>query len=101
MLIGARPGHGKTVLSLELAVEAMKSGNRGVFFSLDYTEKDLLDRFRTIAVDWAQFNGLFEFDVSDDINATYIAERWRQRPGAPLWSSTICSYSIRSGGIRN
>ncbi len=80
VLIGARPGHGKTVLSLELAVEAMKSGNRGVFFSLDYTEKDLLDRFRTIAVDWAQSNGLFEFDVSDDINATYIVERLASAP---------------------
>src|SRR5215469_6830061 len=46
VLVGARPGQGKTLMSLELAVEAMKSGNRGVFFTLEYTEKDVLDRFQ-------------------------------------------------------
>ena len=35
VLVGARPGQGKTLMSLELAVEAMKSGNRGVFFTLE------------------------------------------------------------------
>lgn len=43
LLVGARPGHGKTLMSLQLAVEAMKSGQRGAFFSLEYTEKDVLD----------------------------------------------------------
>lgn len=33
VLLGARPGHGKTQLSLELTVEAMKSGRQGVFFT--------------------------------------------------------------------
>src|SRR5262249_47789338 len=28
LLVAARPGHGKTLMSLELAVETMKSGNR-------------------------------------------------------------------------
>jgi len=37
MLVGARPGQGKTLMSLELAVQAMKSGSRGVFFTLDFT----------------------------------------------------------------
>ena len=44
VLVGARPGQGKTLMSLELAVEAMKSGHRAAFFSLEYTEKDVLDR---------------------------------------------------------
>ena len=35
VLVGARPGHGKTLMSLELAVEAMKSGHRSVFFTLE------------------------------------------------------------------
>src|SRR5688572_21092518 len=43
VLIGARPGHGKTLMSLELAVEAMKSGNQSVFFSMEYTDKDCRD----------------------------------------------------------
>jgi replicative DNA helicase len=74
VLVGARPGQGKTLMSLELAVEAMKSGNRGVFFSLEYTAKDIIDRFRAIGAEGAQFDGLFEFDNSDCISADYIVE---------------------------
>ena len=51
VLVGARPGHGKTLMSLKLAVEAMKSGHHGVFFTLEYTEKDIVDRFRAIGAD--------------------------------------------------
>ncbi|MGO7508212.1 ATPase domain-containing protein, partial [Rhizobium johnstonii] len=75
LLVGARPGHVKTLMGLELAVEAMKSGRPGVFFSLEYTEEDIADRFRAIGVDRAQFERLFEFDGSDAISAAYIAER--------------------------
>jgi hypothetical protein len=80
VLVGARPGHGKTLLSLELTVEAMKSGNRGVFFSLDCTGKDVLNCFRMIGVDWAHYNGLFEFDISDAINSAYIVDRLASAP---------------------
>ena len=51
VLIAARPGHGKTLMGLQIAVEAMKSGRRSVFFSLEYTETDMLARFRAIGVD--------------------------------------------------
>jgi len=75
VLLGARPGHGKTLMGLELAVEAMKSGNRGMFFTLEDTERDVLDRFRAIGVDWANFGGLFDFDSSDAISADYIVRK--------------------------
>lgn len=80
VLVGARPGQGKTLMSLKLVVEAMKSGNRGVFFTLEYTAKDMLDRFHAIGVEWAQFDGLFEFDSSDAISADYILERLTSAP---------------------
>ena len=57
LLLGARPGQGKTLMSLELAVQAMKSGSRSVFFTLEYTEKDMLDRFRAIGVEREDFDG--------------------------------------------
>lgn len=72
VLVGARPGHGKTLLCLALAVEAMKAGGRGVFFSLESTQRDLEKSFRTIGVDWADFRPLFDFDSSDAISADYI-----------------------------
>lgn len=72
VLVGARPGQGKTLMSLGLAVEAMRSGHRAAFFSLEYTEKDVLDRFRAIGVDLAGFEKLFEVDCSDAISADYV-----------------------------
>ncbi|MEP7457021.1 DNA helicase [Phyllobacterium sp. SB3] len=75
VLIGARPGHGKTLLSLELAVEAMKTGKSASFFTLEYTRKDIVDCFRRIGADWEKFKGLFEFDTSDAISADYIVGR--------------------------
>jgi replicative DNA helicase len=84
VLVGARPGHGKTLMSLGLAVEAMKSGNRGVFFTLEYTEKEMLDRLRAIGVERARFDDLFEFDNSDDISADYIVEKLAAVPRGTL-----------------
>jgi hypothetical protein len=84
VLLGARPGQGKTLMGLELAVEAMKSGNRGAFFTLEYTEKDVLDRFRDIGVERAKFDHLFEFDNSDAISADYIVQKLAAAPRGTL-----------------
>jgi len=75
VLVGARPGQGKTLMSLELAAEAMKSGHRAAFFSLEYTEKEVLDRLRAIGAEPAQFDKLFEVDCSDVISADYIVKQ--------------------------
>ncbi|WP_353643889.1 DNA helicase [Mesorhizobium sp. WSM2239] len=84
VLVGARPGQGKTLMSLALAVEAMKSGNRGVFFTLEYTEKDILNRSHSIGTELAHFGGLFEFDNSDAISAAYIVEALDSAPRGTL-----------------
>ena len=84
MLLGARPRQGKTLMSLELAVEAMESGCRAVFFTLEYTEKDVLDCFEAVGVKPAKFGALFEFDSSDDISADYIVEKLAAAPQCTL-----------------
>ena len=56
LLVGARPGHGKTLFGLELAVEAMKAGRQGAFFTLEYTQANVLDRFRAIGAEPARFD---------------------------------------------
>jgi replicative DNA helicase len=84
VLVGARPGQGKTLMSLELAVEAMKSGNRGAFFTLEYTERDVLDRFRDIGVKRETFDHLFDFDSSDAISADYIVAKLADAPRGTL-----------------
>lgn len=80
VLVGARPGHGKTLLSLELTVEAMKAGRRGAFFSLESTLGDIVNSFRAIGADWTKFNALFDFDNSDAISASYIIKKLASAP---------------------
>ena len=62
----------------------MKSGSRGVFFTLEYTEKDMLDRFQAIGVKREDFAGLFEFDSSDDMSSDYIVKRLATAPRGTL-----------------
>ncbi|WP_322867858.1 DNA helicase [Bradyrhizobium ottawaense] len=88
VLVGARP-EGKTLMSLELAVEAMRSGHRAAFFSLEYTERDVLDRLRAIGVGPAQFRELFEVDCSDAISADYVV---KEMAAAPRGTFVVIDY---------
>jgi hypothetical protein len=84
VLVGARPGQGKTLMSLELAVEATKCGRRSAFFTLEYTQKDVLDRLRAIGTEPAQIAGLFELDCSDAISADHIIKTLSSAPRGTL-----------------
>jgi len=84
MILGARPGQGKTQMSLKLAVEAMKSGRRGVFFTLEYSAADVMNLFKSIGEDPADFQDMFEFDVSDAISAEYIIKRLSNVPAGTV-----------------
>ncbi|AWM01801.1 DNA helicase [Bradyrhizobium amphicarpaeae] len=89
VLVGARPGQGKTLMSLELAVEAMKCGHRAAFFSLEDTEKDVLERIQAIGASPAQFADMFEVDCSDAISADYIV---KQMAAAPRGTVVVIDY---------
>lgn len=80
VLLGARPGHGKTLLGLELAIEAMKAGRRGAFFTLEYNESDIVKSFAAIGENPETFRDRFDFDDSDDISAHYIIDRLGSAP---------------------
>ena len=43
VLLAARPRQGKTRIGLQLLVDAMRAGRRGVFFTLEFTEAQALD----------------------------------------------------------
>ncbi|HEV7308880.1 DNA helicase [Ensifer sp.] len=72
VLVAARPGQGKTLKSLEFAVDAMRDGHSAWFFTLEYTLKDVIGRFAAIGEDYDRFAGLFHIDCSDAISADYI-----------------------------
>lgn len=82
VLIGARPGQGKTLLSLEIAAEAVRNGNPAYFFSLEYSEREFRTRLSALGIppDLAGFR----FDGSDDICASYIIEALIRQPAGTL-----------------
>lgn len=84
MLLAARPGHGKTLAGLEVAAGARERGMNGMFFTLDYTERDVADRL-------AMLQGLpsgaakdVMADTSDEICADYIVARLNAADGPTL-----------------
>jgi len=119
LLIGARPGHGKTLLSLELALEAIKSGSPGKFFSLEYAARDMDACLRAIGADQALLNGMFEFDGCDAISADYVIaalasaargtlvvidylqllDQQRDRPGLSAQVQALKAFAISRGLI--
>jgi len=75
LLLAARPSEGKTLLGLELTILAMKQGVSGRFFSLEYNESDINDRFAALGEDRSRFQEFFSFDNSDAISADYLMEQ--------------------------
>lgn len=78
VLIGARPGQGKTLLSLQVLAEAMSDGHMGYFFSLEYTESECQSRFQQVGANLLDYGDRFVFDGSDDICAEYIVTRLKE-----------------------
>ncbi len=84
VLLAARPGEGKTLLSLGLAAEWMARGNRAVFFTLEFTRADVLRRLDAVTMDTRRRADLFTVDDSDDISADYIVARLGSAPANML-----------------
>ena len=80
VLLGARPGHGKTLMSFELIIETINAGNHAAFYSLEYTEKDIAERLGALGSDILTSKDAFTFDTSNDICADYIIEGLSSAP---------------------
>ena len=82
LLLAARPGHGKTLVGLEIAALARRRGITGLFFTLDYTERDVAERLKAIDTLTPEAAASVSIDTSDEICAEHIIERLRmaQRP---------------------
>ncbi|MEM6481118.1 MAG: DNA helicase [Pseudomonadota bacterium] len=78
IVLAARPGHGKTLLGLELAIEAFHRGRTSLFFTLDFTERDVQACFAALGLE-TEAPRAVEIDTSDAICADYIATELRTR----------------------
>lgn len=74
-LLGARPGQGKTLLGLELALRAAELGRAGYFFTLDYHERDVADHIALMRKTGDTGQRPLTIDTSDDVSADYIVNR--------------------------
>jgi len=79
-LVAARPGHGKTRVALQLLVAMMKKGRHGAFFTLDYTDRDVLGLFRDIGETPGDYSECFQLDSSDAISADHIVNNLGRVP---------------------
>lgn len=75
MLLGARPGQGKTMMGLDLIMEAAKSGRRGAFFTLEYNQDDIVERIDRSGASSLPLPDIIDFDTSDSISAHHIMAR--------------------------
>ncbi|WP_299970354.1 DNA helicase [uncultured Roseobacter sp.] len=75
VLVGARPGQGKTLLGLELAARASQLSRKGYFFTLDYHERDVADRLSSIGVDPSSSDSAVVIDTSDEVSADHVISR--------------------------
>ncbi|MEL6207663.1 MAG: DNA helicase [Pseudomonadota bacterium] len=82
VLLAARPGHGKTLLALELLTEAAAQSRRAVFFTLDYTEAGTRARLDTVGAIARGLANRIEIVTDDAISAEFIADHLADaRPG--------------------
>lgn len=84
VLLGARPGQGKTLLAIGLAIEAMTQGHHAAFFTLEFTAADVARCVARLQRDIRRFGERFVLDVSDRICADYVASRLASAPPGTL-----------------
>ncbi|GHB20336.1 replicative DNA helicase [Pseudovibrio japonicus] len=75
VLIAARPGQGKTLFGLELALQANQSGWQSHFFTLEYTPADVLNRITQLGRKPEEISSSFNLDCSDEICASYVLDQ--------------------------
>lgn len=89
VLVGARPGQGKTQFSLKLLISAIKSGMDGWFFTLVWNIGDILHRLDQIGEALNHLDERLAFDNSDYISAEYIVCQLQR---APAGSMVVVDY---------
>lgn len=82
LLLGARPGHGKTLMALEMMVDAVKAGGQCFFYSLDYIETQIMNHIVALGADPELFKSAI--DTSDAISADHILQKMKAVPAGTL-----------------
>ena len=86
VLLGSRPGQGKTLLSLDLALQALRRGGHAAFFTLDFTRDNVIESFKALGAEaeLESFTDRFLLDDSDKICADYMIAKLASAPAKTL-----------------
>jgi replicative DNA helicase len=86
LLLGGRPGQGKTLLGLRLLLDAAREGRRAVLFTLEYTDREARERLRILG---AELERMPEIVTSNQIGADFIV---RYLTGSPRGTVAVIDY---------
>jgi replicative DNA helicase len=86
LLLGARPGQGKTLMGLQLLLDATRYGRRAVFFTLEYTDQEVMRRIHSLD---REVRHMPEIVTSSDISADFIV---RYLSGSPRGTVAVIDY---------
>jgi replicative DNA helicase len=89
LLLGARPGHGKTLLGLEMLLDAAADGRRAVLFTLESYEREARERISALNHKNHGIAEKLEIVTSDDICADYILQ---YLAGSPCKAVAVIDY---------
>lgn len=87
LLLGARPRHGKTLMGLQLLLDAARDGRRAVFFTLEYTDQEAMQRVQSLQ--GAEVKHTPEIVTSSDICADFIVQ---YLSGSPKGTVAVIDY---------
>lgn len=75
MLIGSRPGLGKTTFTLKILLQAVNEGRRCFFFTLEYSRKEIAAKVADLDEQIGENHPKLTFDFSDEISSDYIIQK--------------------------
>jgi replicative DNA helicase len=89
VLLAARPGHGKTLMALELIVVAIGQGHQGAFFTLENTPGEVSLLLQSLGTDLNEIGQKLSIDTSSAISADYIIDKLQ---GAKRGTLAVVDY---------
>lgn len=84
VLLAARPQQGKTLLALQLALEAVQAGRSAHIFTLDFTHRDVIEKLTQLGADPANIGAALGIDCSDAICASHIMAAMDKAPAGTV-----------------